>query len=1029
MVDEDPWTPPAAVRRGRIPRRGSVGIAPVTPVPDAAAQVARFLADRDDAIRNHLDRSDPDLREAGTAYLDGRRAAVGAGAVAFLAGWGRRQDPDLAAPFADSWLLEHGPVFAAEASVTVLAVTGRDKLQWTEPGVMGPGRRDRARRIAGRVRAYLAAASDEVYAEVTAALGAWRKDHLAQRVATSFLVPTRADRVTDDCHAVAATVDAELATTLLYTVSTPGQYPIIADNLMVDFQAFTPQTLATVVDAMGPAAADVLAHWIDHRDMRADMRRRAVSMLAALPGDRPLRLLRDRADGRHHKLVRPAILEVTRRSARPLVTEAALTSVDLPPVLADPPWLRKRAATRPVVVEGLSCDEPPSVGWLPGERDRWLTSMATTRYAWPSSWWDEQAERFRAGDLSGYGQAEFLRDAPKELARPLIATWRPPRRWAERWTPAIAARFELDALPALLDVARRTPATAAGALLPFASPEIAVLMADWYSRLRSVRAVAEAWLVRHAALAGRTLVPLALSPPGPARRRAERTLRGLAATGRRDRVSAAAATYGPGVAEAVDALLAVDPVDLLPPRMPAAPGWVDPAAFPRVRLTAGAALPATAAAHVVTMLAISRLDDAYAGLDQVRQACDQGDLAEFAWSLFRSWRASGSPSKDSWALDALGLLGDDETVRRLTPVIRAWPGEGGMSRAAAGLDALVAIGTEVALLHLHGIAQTAKSRTLRDHATTRVGQVAADRGLSPEQLADRLVPDLGLDPHGSLVLDYGSRRFTVTFDEQLRPVVLDEAGTRRADLPKPGATDDPALAPGAHQRFTALKKDVRTVAADQLRRLESAMVGRRRWPVAEFRQLFLAHPLLVHLVRRLVWLVHDDAGTGSFRVAEDRTFADAADDARDLPEEATVSVAHPLHLGPDLAAWTNVFADYDILQPFPQLRRDVYEPLAGERGGTLVRFTGRTVRSVRLLGLERRGWDREAAGDGGRQNRLSRTLPDGTTAVLVVAPGILAGAVEAEPVQTVTSVDLRPAGDLDPVVLSETIRDLEAVTG
>src|SRR5690606_22716523 len=117
-----------------------------------------------------------------------------------------------------------------------------------------------------------------------------------------------------------------------------------------------------------------------------------------------------------------------------------------------------------------------------------------------------------------------------------------------------------------------------------------------------------------------------------------------------------------------------------------------------------------------------------------------------------------------------------------------------------------------------------------------------------------------LEADGRTVLDYGRRRFVVGFDEQLRPYVADEDGTRRKDLPKPGATDDQTLAPAAYHRFAALKKDVRTVARDQIRRLEQAMVMQRRWTADEFRALFVAHPLLWHLVRRLVWGVYDTDG-------------------------------------------------------------------------------------------------------------------------------------------------------------------------
>src|SRR6185369_16203815 len=148
---------------------------------------------------------------------------------------------------------------------------------------------------------------------------------------------------------------------------------------------------------------------------------------------------------------------------------------------------------------------------------------------------------------------------------------------------------------------------------------------------------------------------------------------------------------------------------------------------------------------------------------------------------------------------------------------------GGHARAVTGVGVLAAIGTDVALMHLHGIAQRAKFKGLKTAAQQKMDEVAAGLGLDAEQLADRLVPDFGLAADGSLRLDYGPRQFLVGFDEQLRPFVADADGKRLKALPKPGARDDAELAPAAYKQFAALKKDVRTVAADQIRRLERAM--------------------------------------------------------------------------------------------------------------------------------------------------------------------------------------------------------------
>ncbi|MFH8934761.1 DUF4132 domain-containing protein [Streptomyces griseosporeus] len=502
-----------------------------------------------------------------------------------------------------------------------------------------------------------------------------------------------------------------------------------------------------------------------------------------------------------------------------------------------------------------------------------------------------------------------------------------------------------------------------------------------------------------------------------------------------------------GRAEAVGivaAMLAVDPlVSALPARVPAVVPWAEPALLPQILLAGGGALPAEAVRHVLTVLALSKPGDVYPGLEVLTAHCTADSLAAFAWGLFEQWRLVGMPPKESWALHALGWLGDDDTVRRLTPVLRAWPGEGAHHRAVEGLAVLAEIGTEVALTHLHGISQRVPFKALKQRAREKIAEVAEGLGLTGEQLGDRLVPDLGLDADGSTVIDYGPRQFTVGFDEQLRPCVRDADGRQRKALPAPGAKDDPELAPAERKRFAALKKDVRAVGAEQVRRLEAAMVAQRSWTVREFQELFVAHPLVGHLVRRLVWLAEGGGVVTAFRVTEDRTFAGADDGELTLPEDVRVRVAHPLHLGGDLPAWSAVFAGQGILQPFPQLGRPVHR-LTGEEaaGHRLTRFEGASVPVGKLLGLTRRGWERGEPQDAGVERWFHRRVDDDRHVVIGLDEGIAVGALDVFPDQTFAQVWLDSApgdywpsrgyplrfGDLDPVVASEILADLTEVT-
>ena len=120
--------------------------------------------------------------------------------------------------------------------------------------------------------------------------------------------------------------------------------------------------------------------------------------------------------------------------------------------------------------------------------------------------------------------------------------------------------------------------------------------------------------------------------------------------------------------------------------------------------------------------------------------------------------------------------------------------------------------------------QTAGAPSKESWAFTALGIFGNDdTARAVEELEDRLAPDLGLNADGTLTLDFGPRRFIISFDEALRPYVRDENGSRLKDLPKPNKSDDKALATEAVNRYKALKKDARTIAAQQIARMESAM--------------------------------------------------------------------------------------------------------------------------------------------------------------------------------------------------------------
>src|SRR5262249_48574745 len=179
-------------------------------------------------------------------------------------------------------------------------------------------------------------------------------------------------------------------------------------------------------------------------------------------------------------------------------------------------------------------------------------------------------------------------------------------------------------------------------------------------------------------------------------------------------------------------------------------------------------------------------------------------------------------------------------------------------------------------------------------------------------------------------------------------------------------------------------------------RLERALVNSRRWALGEFKKCLMGKPLMFNLVRRLLWGIFDDKGTlkQAFRVTEEREYTDLKDTAVSLEGVTSVGLVHPLWLDEaEGAAWGELFADYEITQPFPQLGRAVYRLEPGEvEAKELTRFVGRKVAGVWIVGiLESAGWERDSPGYGISNDHTRRFPGAAVTAVVDYEPGLEPG--------------------------------------
>jgi hypothetical protein len=540
------------------------------------------------------------------------------------------------------------------------------------------------------------------------------------------------------------------------------------------------------------------------------------------------------------------------------------------------------------------------------------------------------------------------------------------------------------------------------------SPRVAGHMAHLFSNNKKMKETAREWLKKYPRAAAIGIFPLLGQATGKVKSALEEALRVLDPK----IVKKVAEEYGAGTLLA--GAEASKDAKYKPMREPKLPAFADPKALPRPVLGNGKAIDDAAIADLLRILSISKLDDPHPGLAEIKGAFEPASLARLAMCLFVQWLAVDGPAKDGWAFRALGFFGDAEIARTLGPMAKDWAPGGLPTRAQAAVDVLAAMDHDAAILAVHNLAHV-RSKALARHAGKTMEAIAKKRGLTGEELADRLVPDLGLSEDGTMTFAYGPRSFTLGFDEDLAPVLRTSSGEIIDDLPKPSKSDDEELAKSAQEDWKDVKKRARSVAREQAHRLELAMSARRRFSVEHFETFFSRHPFMQHLARRILWAVYDEKTITPFRVAEDGTYASAKDDAEiDLEPSARIGAVHPLDLGPkEIAAWGERFAEYAIVQPFPQLARETFS-----KG--LDALVGKSVPATKILGLRRAGWIEGPTEQGGTVFSFSR---EGAT--LSLDPGIYLGDPKSSPEQTLASVDF--ATKPDPILLSEIVRDLDAL--
>lgn len=389
------------------------------------------------------------------------------------------------------------------------------------------------------------------------------------------------------------------------------------------------------------------------------------------------------------------------------------------------------------------------------------------------------------------------------------------------------------------------------------------------------------------------------------------------------------------------------------------------------------------------------------------------------------------------AIWALAEWRDAQTRELLESI----PHSGREVPANAALWSLAQPGDDESIRRMLRVSRNVRHRGLKTRAEHLLRQTAQARQETPESLADQLVPTYGLDKDGSRTWFVDGYRVVVrlTSRGEVERVITPPDGKPVGSPPKE-LQDEPT---GAWQEIAATTKQLKVILTEQKHRLEDAMVEGRSWPLHAWQSTIAANPVMWSLAERLVWRV---------RTSKAEFFAMPTDGNRsqlhtgkeiEIPADAELSLPHPLGIPPEeLEGWRHCVVAAEVVQPFRQLFREVYEvtPVERQARDHSTRFAGYSVPLAQVYALTKtRGWKGKlglagfyGAGEGWK------AFPTKNVRVCLRHggddPQLALGVIEEvfferqETAQQTRKAWNRIAlEDVDPVVFSEAMRDVDLI--
>ncbi|NDV58872.1 DUF4132 domain-containing protein [Bacteroides sp. 519] len=354
------------------------------------------------------------------------------------------------------------------------------------------------------------------------------------------------------------------------------------------------------------------------------------------------------------------------------------------------------------------------------------------------------------------------------------------------------------------------------------------------------------------------------------------------------------------------------------------------------------------------------LEEAYRikACDKIVERLNPQDFQATLENIYQLWKDNGAEAKKKMFMVPYCLYVSDSQILRLKTQLKDWAEASRGAVAAFVVNAIAMNGGSVALMMIDGISVKFPNNQVKNAAKTAFVFAAKALEIPEDELSDKIVPTLGFNKEGEKELDYGARTFKITLMPDFTLTIYDNDKQKNIkSMPAPGANDDTVKATAAKKEFSELKKQMKVAVQTQTNRLEKVLMNGRRWTVNAWSTLFVENPIMHRFATGLIWGVYEgDKLIETFRYMDDGTFNTVDEDEFTLPENASITLVHPIEMSAELVAqWKEQLDDYEVVQPLPQLSAPMVtiDPKDID-DKKVIKYIGCMVKSGKIAGIAKK---------------------------------------------------------------------------